>query len=137
MMNSKPMNQMGPPPPAYYQQQQDNLPGQTYYQPPPPQNSNYQPPPPPSQPNHHQQQDLRTRVNNFYNPSNPNKPHLGKVRKFTSGFCCFMLIALIVGLAAGFATRHNRHSSAYCRVNSDCYYRYGSGVYCYNGYCSR
>ncbi|CAO3621131.1 unnamed protein product [Cunninghamella blakesleeana] len=141
-MESKPINQNAPPP-VYYpppqqhqpysqqqqQQQQGSLPGQTYYQPPPQQYN--QPPPPPSQPSN-----LRERVNRFYNPQNPQNPNLGKKRKFASGFCCFIILALIISLAAGIATR-NRHHYAYCRVNNDCFYRYGSGVYCYNGYCSR
>ncbi|CAO3599656.1 unnamed protein product [Absidia cylindrospora] len=120
----------GAPPPTY--QQQGSKPGQTYYQPPPPQqNMGGQQPPPP-----HQPPNFQRKIVNFYNP--PQGRKVGMMRRFFSICGCCIIIGLVVGLAAGLTTRSSYSSnSAYCRTNSDCYSRYGSGTYCYNGYCSR
>ncbi|KAI8081498.1 uncharacterized protein BX664DRAFT_388473 [Halteromyces radiatus] len=136
MDQQKPMSQPyapGVPPPTY--QQQGDRPGQTYYQPPPnaggAQQQYYPPHVPPS--------NLQSRFVNFYNP--PQNNRLGIKRKILSMCCCILLIAVIVGLAAGLTTRsyssYGTNGSSYCRTNNDCYNQYGSGVYCYNGYCSR
>ncbi|ORZ09181.1 hypothetical protein BCR42DRAFT_495056 [Absidia repens] len=131
-----PINQnygLGAPPPTY--QQQGSKPGQTYYQPPPPQNMGGQQQHPP-----HQPPNFQRRIVNFYNP--PQGRKVGMMRRFLSICGCCIIIGLVVGLAAGLTTRSRSYSSygsnsAYCRTNSDCYSRYGSGTYCYNGYCSR
>ncbi|KAI9481134.1 MAG: hypothetical protein EXX96DRAFT_565540 [Benjaminiella poitrasii] len=117
------------PPPAYQENNapgnnSNNLPGQIYYQP-PPQPVSY--PPPPIQPEH-SEQPARNRVAEFYSPQDNRK--LALTRRVTSCFCCIIIIAIIVGLAAGL-TRNRRNRYCECRTDADCIGLYGPGVYCY------
>ncbi|ORX62355.1 hypothetical protein DM01DRAFT_1392499 [Hesseltinella vesiculosa] len=117
----------GPPPPSYQQDAQYPQ-GQTYYQPPSQPAGNQAAPP--------QQPQAVARIAQFYNP--PQNPRLGLMRKVSSCCCCLILLALIIGLATGMTRRtQNRGNYYYCKTNSECTSRFGSGVYCYNGVCSR
>ncbi|KAL0082220.1 hypothetical protein J3Q64DRAFT_1722277 [Phycomyces blakesleeanus] len=103
-----------------------NLPGQTYYQPPPlnEQPLPGQPPvPPPAG-------ERKNPVMTFYAP--PQNRSLGLRRRLCSVVLCCIIIGLVVGLASGLTRRsyNSGRGRCQCRVNSDCYQRFGPGVYC-------
>ncbi|KAI8992341.1 hypothetical protein BDB01DRAFT_847727 [Pilobolus umbonatus] len=107
------------PPPSYQQTTggpTNKAPGATYYQPPPPPEANYPPPPVNNQP------PFRGRIVQFYSP--PENRGLAMKRRLGSFFCCILIAALVIGLAAGL-TRRNYSNRCDCRSNSDCIYRYG------------
>jgi hypothetical protein len=98
-----------PPPPAYQDDANpltaNPLPGQTYYRPP---DLNEAYPPPPVQ--HIPDTTGQNRFVAYYTPDNRS---LAVKRRIFSCLCCFLILILIIGLAAGL-TRSSYYGSRYC-----------------------
>ncbi|KAI8141812.1 hypothetical protein BJV82DRAFT_617621 [Fennellomyces sp. T-0311] len=128
-----------PPPPAYQPPQTypppsepipdvpPQQPGATYYTPPPQHPPGYQSglPNVPNQP-------YRNRIASFYAP--PDNRSLAVKRRLFSFICCCIMIALIVGLAAGLT---RRSYGCNCNYDYQCRNQFGPRSYCHNCRCVR